>query len=265
VNSRGNVSWCLLSDSYNLSFLTSAGFPSLWGKGDDGDLRLRLFLHNVSLWVSIPIPICCQRRKPLWWQGTSLWVLQNIIKNLFRACLYLSSLGYPVTGSWPFRKCRAWGPSWDGPQGKPNIDWHSQMFWATTASAHIAGRQIVGQEFCGLVAIQASLSVACRVPSHAKETKKQGWTFQVHTWPTSLFSMSWVEVVRQCHHTRTHRHTHTHTHTHTHIFLYITCYVCIMLSMYVFEADHLGLDLQLYSTLGKDNFSYSQMFFLHSL
>jgi hypothetical protein len=86
----------------------------------------------MSSWgVFTLIPKCCQRKKPLWWQGTSLWVLQNITKNhfidFFFICFYLRALGYPVTGSWPSRKCRAWNPSWDGPEVK---HWLALSTWS---------------------------------------------------------------------------------------------------------------------------------------
>lgn len=48
---------------------------------------------------------------------------------------------------------------------------HAHKLWATIAE-HIAGEiDYIGRGFCGLSYVQASLSIACRVPSHTEETR----------------------------------------------------------------------------------------------
>lgn len=57
-----------ISCSYILSALSSTAFPEPWMKGFDGDIPFKAessmvsdSLHNVWLWVSVLVSICCRR------------------------------------------------------------------------------------------------------------------------------------------------------------------------------------------------------------
>lgn len=61
------------SDSYSLYSPSSAGFPDLRGEGLAKELQFRLCLHNIWLWDSASVPICCWG-KPFWW-----WLNKGLI------------------------------------------------------------------------------------------------------------------------------------------------------------------------------------------
>lgn len=107
-------------------------------------------IGSEYLWVSVQVPICCQRR-PLWWQldktpvceycQISLRIISLYVLASY-AWFYHRSLAYPLSSSWPFRKYRAWdlSPSMSH-KLKQTLVGHYNNFSATIVLAQLAGRK----------------------------------------------------------------------------------------------------------------------------
>ena len=77
---------CFLGVIYPFWLLpSSVGFPEPCGEGLDGDIPFRAewpkvfdSLHNVWLWVSVFVPICCWREL-FWWWLTKYWSMNTAV------------------------------------------------------------------------------------------------------------------------------------------------------------------------------------------
>ena len=136
---------------------------------------------NIWLWVSVSVPVCCQRKLHRWLSkaliyessrislGVFSWILFFFFLKIGSVWFYIRYLGYQLPAFW--------SPN----HGFCLMKWASSQIghWLATPTSSmpplpyniLQAGQNVGQMFCGWAGIYISPSGAFSVSSHTKHTR----------------------------------------------------------------------------------------------